>query len=98
MQFLQLVCLGASWNVPASHATQSVSPSTAATVPGLHSLGATLPVLHACPAVQLVHCEALARLAASLKVPLRHGSAALAPSGQKEPLLHGLQPTWPAAS
>ena len=98
VQFLQLVCLGASWNVPAAHDTHVASPTTGAIVPGLHSLGVTLPVLQLWPSVQLVHCEALARVVAEVKVPAGQGSAADAPSGQNEPWSHASQLAWPPAA
>ena len=82
-QASQLVSPPADWKLPAAHGTHTSSPSTAAIVPGLHWLGVTLPVLQLWPTVQSVHCEALTRLVAVVKVPAGHGSAAAARSSQK---------------
>ena len=54
-------------------------------MPGLHWLGSSEPVEQNEPSGHVVHCSALPRPRVLLKVPSKHGKAAEAPGGQKDP-------------
>ena len=70
----------------------------AVNVPGEHGVFDVEPVLQLEPAGQSVHSDAAARPVLLEKVPAKHGSSADAPSGQKLPPEHGLQPVEPPTS
>ena len=98
VQGLQVGCPSVSWYVPAAHLTQLPIFTLGWTVPGLHWVCSELPVGAKEPTVVSVQSPTLLRLVKLEYEPSAHGSAALAPSGQYAPGVHGLQRSLPSTS
>ena len=80
MQSSHAVLLDAEVNLPGVQTVHVDSPLLAEYVPGKHDVGCVEPVAQDDPAGHISHWSALARPVAFEKVPLSHGSAAVAPS------------------
>ena len=83
-------------NLPAPHLSHVGCLVSGCTVPALHSACSVLPVGAKWPASVSVHSSALVRLVEVEYEPSAHGNAALAPSGQYEPVLQATHACSPS--
>ena len=73
---------------PAEHVLQAAAFGAPAYEPGLHGSGLVAPVAHAAPMGHAVQSCGASLSVALEKLPSSHGSAAPAPTGQKDPAKH----------
>ena len=85
--------------MPATQPVHEPLPATALKEPGLQGVASVEPVAQKEPVGHVVQLLASLSPAALANVPLAHGSAALAPAGQKAPAVQRLHcvilvPSW----